>query len=165
MDIKTTFLYGIIDQLFYVEIPKRYEQQWKNQICRFKKVLYGLKLSSRLWYEQLTEFLFTKSRFYCLYANHSIFITNQGINGLIITIFMDNLNIFPFYRSEIICYIKKKLIAIFEIVDIKLLVFYIRLKITWDREKRIIKLLQSDYIEKLLNCHNLCKIKTTKVLM
>ena len=27
IDVKTAFLYGIIDQLLYVEVPKRYEQQ------------------------------------------------------------------------------------------------------------------------------------------
>lgn len=27
MDVKTTFLHGMIDQLLYVEVPKRYEQQ------------------------------------------------------------------------------------------------------------------------------------------
>lgn len=42
MDVKTTFLYGIIDQLLYVEVPKRYEQQWKNQVCLLKRVLYKL---------------------------------------------------------------------------------------------------------------------------
>ena len=27
MNIKTAFLYSIIDHLFYVEVPKRYEEQ------------------------------------------------------------------------------------------------------------------------------------------
>ena len=60
---------------------------------------------------------------------------------------------------------KKKFIAIFEMVDIKPLAFYIGLKVTWDWEKRTIKLLQSGYIEMLLDCYNICKTKTAKVSM
>lgn len=50
-------------------------------------------------------------------------------------------------------------------VDIKSLVFYIRLKITWNWEKQTIKLLQPDYIKKLLNCYGIRKVKTVKVLI
>lgn len=43
IDVKTAFLHCIIDQLLYVEVPRGYEQQWKNQVCQLKKALYGLK--------------------------------------------------------------------------------------------------------------------------
>ena len=76
MDVKTAFLHGIINQLLYMEIPKRYEQQWKDQICQLKKALYGLKQLPRFWYERLTEFLFTKLGLHHLHTNHSIFVTN-----------------------------------------------------------------------------------------
>lgn len=33
MDVKTAFLHGIIDQLLYVEVPRGYKQEWKNQVC------------------------------------------------------------------------------------------------------------------------------------
>lgn len=45
IDVKTAFFHGIIDQLLYIEIPKRYEQPWKDQIYRLKKIFYGLKQS------------------------------------------------------------------------------------------------------------------------
>lgn len=43
MDVKSAFLYGISDQLLYVEVFCDYEQQQKYQICLLKKTLYGLK--------------------------------------------------------------------------------------------------------------------------
>ena len=44
MDVKTAFLYGLIDQLIYVEIPKKTETEAnKNMVCRLLKALYGLK--------------------------------------------------------------------------------------------------------------------------
>ncbi len=50
-------------------------------------------------------------------------------------------------------------------VDMGPLAFYVRLKVIRDREKKTIKLSQPRYIEKLLDCHGMLKIKTTKVLM
>ena len=40
-----------------------------------------------------------------------------------------------------------------------------RLKVTKNREKRTIKLLQSGYIEKLLDCYGICKAKTVKIFV
>ena len=49
MDVKTAFLYSLIDQLIYVEIPKGTETEAnKNMVCRLLKVLYDLKQSPRL---------------------------------------------------------------------------------------------------------------------
>lgn len=54
MDVKTAFLYGLIDQLIYVEIPKRSETEAnKDMVCQLLKASYGLKQSPRLWYERL----------------------------------------------------------------------------------------------------------------
>ena len=89
MDVKAAFLHAIINQLLYVEIPKGYEQQWKNQVCLPKKALYGLKQSPRLWYKRLANFLFIKLGLHQLHADHSIFATDQGIKDPIITSFVD----------------------------------------------------------------------------
>ncbi len=44
MDMKTAFLYELIDQLVYVQIPKGSETSAnKNIICKLLKALYGLK--------------------------------------------------------------------------------------------------------------------------
>lgn len=53
MDVKTAFLYGLIDQLIYVEQSKGTETEaTKNMVCKLLKALYVLKQSSRLWYKQ-----------------------------------------------------------------------------------------------------------------
>lgn len=36
MDVKPTFFHGIIG-LLYMEVPKGYKQQWKNQVYLFEK--------------------------------------------------------------------------------------------------------------------------------
>lgn len=50
MDVKTASLHGIIDQLLYVEVPKGYEQQSRDQICLLKK-------KSIIWTEKITPAL------------------------------------------------------------------------------------------------------------
>ncbi len=61
MDVKTAFLYGLIDQLIYVEMPKGTEtsERW-DLVCKLHKALYWLKQSPRLWYERLSTFLLEK---------------------------------------------------------------------------------------------------------
>lgn len=49
IDVKTVFLHGIIDELFYNEVPKGYEDEQKNQVCLLKK--------SFVWLETVTPSL------------------------------------------------------------------------------------------------------------
>lgn len=74
--------------------------------------------------------MLTKARLYHLHTNHSILVTNQGINFPLIITFFDNFNIFTPYKSGIISYIKSKLTMAFEIIDMGPLVFYLGLKVT-----------------------------------
>lgn len=49
IDVKTAFLYGLIDQLVYVDIPKGSELETNREVvCKLLKVLYGLQQSSHL---------------------------------------------------------------------------------------------------------------------
>lgn len=46
IDVKTSFLYGLINQLVYVDIPKGSETEAnQNIVCKLLKILYGLKQS------------------------------------------------------------------------------------------------------------------------
>lgn len=76
-----------------------------------------------------------KLELYYFYADHSIFDTDQAINNFIITTFIDNLINFAPCGSGIIFFIKLELITNFKMVDMGLLIFYVRLKDIWDWEK------------------------------
>ena len=44
LDVKTTFLYGELDEEIYVQQPEGFEVKGKeNLVCRSMKSLYGLK--------------------------------------------------------------------------------------------------------------------------
>jgi hypothetical protein len=67
MDVKTTFLNGVIEEEVYIEKPQGFEvEDRKTHVCRLKKAMYGLKQDPRPWYGRidsfLTSFRFTKSK-------------------------------------------------------------------------------------------------------
>jgi hypothetical protein len=51
MDVKTSFLNGVIEKEVYIEQPQGFEvEDRKTHVCRLKKDLYGLKQAPRAWY-------------------------------------------------------------------------------------------------------------------
>ena len=58
MDLKNTFLNGLIKEEFYVELPPRFESEtFPQHAFKLKKALHGLKQASRTGYEKLSSFL------------------------------------------------------------------------------------------------------------
>jgi hypothetical protein len=58
MDVKTTFLNGVIEEEVYIEQPQGFEfEDRKTRVCRLKKYLYGLKKAPRAWYGRIDGFL------------------------------------------------------------------------------------------------------------
>ena len=58
MDVKTTFLNGIIQEEFFVEQPQGFEIHGReSHVWRLKKSLYGLKQAPRAWYSRIDSYL------------------------------------------------------------------------------------------------------------
>ena len=163
LDVVTAFLYGVIAQLIYVQMPKGYEKA--GMICKLNKALYGLKQSPRLWYERLSEFLLTKLGLSKLHADHSIFSSSAGIRGPIVTSFVDDLNIIGPKGSPMISEVKKQLNIAFKMVDMGSISHYLGLNVERNRDNRTIKLSQSSYIEKVLEKFHMQNAKTTTTPM
>eukprot|EP00253_Pinus_taeda_P002707 PITA_02707 len=50
MDVKTTFLNGVIEEEVYIEQPEGFEtHKKKSHVCILKKALYGMKQTPRAW--------------------------------------------------------------------------------------------------------------------
>ena len=69
MDVKTTFLNGLIEEELYIEQPQGFKTDvQETHVCKIKKELYGLKQGPRAWYGRIDGFLmslgFTKSKAY-----------------------------------------------------------------------------------------------------
>nr|GFA63050.1 retrovirus-related Pol polyprotein from transposon TNT 1-94 [Tanacetum cinerariifolium] len=64
MDVKTMFLYGPLKEEVYVNQPDGFVDPYhSDKVYRLKKALYGLKQAPRAWYDELSNFLVSKSKF------------------------------------------------------------------------------------------------------
>nr|GEZ37208.1 hypothetical protein [Tanacetum cinerariifolium] len=58
MDVKSTFLYGTIEEEVYVYQPSGFEDlDYPDKVYKAVKVLYGLHQAPRAWYETLANYL------------------------------------------------------------------------------------------------------------
>ncbi|GJV77797.1 putative ribonuclease H-like domain-containing protein [Tanacetum coccineum] len=58
MDVKSAFLYGIIEEEVYVCQPPGFEDpEFSNKVYKVEKALYGLHQAPRAWYETLSTYL------------------------------------------------------------------------------------------------------------
>ncbi len=149
LDVKTAFLYGEIeyDDVF-IEVPEGLAYSRSGTALRLRKSLYGLKTSSRTWFERLLREIF-----------------QQGYTGSDIDqcIFY---RIYKRYRAILIVYVDdilfasncdewiKSLLYSFE-AEFKIKVdfepkMFLGIEIVQDYRKRIIKLSQSEYTLKIL---------------
>lgn len=166
MDVKKAFLYGLIDQLIYVEVRKSMKTEAnRNMVCKLLKALYGLKQSPRLWYKKLSAFLLKRFGLRRINADHSIFTTDAGFNGPIVSTFVDNSKIMGIKGSGFITKVKEKLAAAFSMVDMGPISFYLGLKVQQDREKKTIKLSQPAYIDKVMEKFHLNKANVVNTTM
>lgn len=166
MNVKTAFLYGLINQLIYIEIPKSTETEaTKNMVCKLLKALYGLKQSPRLWYERFSMFLLEKLGLKRTHTDHSIFVSAAGLKGPVLSVFVDDIKIMAPKDSGITSRVKRELTAAFSMSDMGPISFYLGLQIDRDREQRTIKLSQPAYIEKILEKLHLDKANPINALM
>eukprot|EP00253_Pinus_taeda_P015728 PITA_15728 len=58
MDVKSTFLNGVLMEEVYIEQSLGYEKKGQeHKVCRLKKALYGLKQAPRAWYNRIDSYL------------------------------------------------------------------------------------------------------------
>ena len=58
MEVKTTFLNGILEEEVYIEQPQGFGVSTRDtHVCRLRKALYGLKQAPRAWYSRIDTYL------------------------------------------------------------------------------------------------------------
>ncbi len=166
MDVKTAFLYRMIDQLVYVQIPKGFDDATnKGMVWKLLKALYGLKKASRLWYKRLFKFLLEKLSLKQINADNSIFVTSSGINEPIVSIFVDDIKVMGVKGLGHIEKVKRKLASVFVMVDMRPISLYLGLKVETDCQKKTLKLFSPTYIDKTLTEYQLDFAKPCKTPM
>jgi hypothetical protein len=127
MDVKTTFLNGVIEEEVYIEQPRGFEVEDRNtHVYRLKKALYGLKQAPRVWYGRIDSFLtslgFTKSK-----DDSNLYFKVMNDEPIILILYVDDL--FLTGEENIITDCKNKLATEFEMKDLGLMHYFLGLEV------------------------------------
>ena len=97
-----------------------------THVCKLKKDLYGLKQDPRAWYGRIDSFL-TSLGFTKIKANPNIYINVMDDEPVILLLYVDD--IFITRNEKHITKRKKNLVEEFEMKDIGLMHYFLRLEV------------------------------------
>jgi hypothetical protein len=139
VDIKTAFLNGKLDKEIYLRPPPGADTD-KSLIWLLHRPLYGLKQSSRQWYQEVYA-KFTNLGFTRLEADHSIFRRGKGSQLIIVAIYVDDMLIFA-ESIDILTSFKRQLSNTFPISDLGEARWILNMEIIRNQNNRTISISQ-----------------------
>jgi hypothetical protein len=94
IDVKTTFLYGELDEKIYMEQLDGYKiPRQENKVCRLIKSLYGLKQAPKQWHEKFNTTL-TSTGFTVNEVDKCVYYRYGGGEGVILCLYVNDILIF-----------------------------------------------------------------------
>nr|GEX81924.1 ribonuclease H-like domain-containing protein [Tanacetum cinerariifolium] len=90
MDVKSTFLYGTIEEEVYVCQPPGEDPEYPDKVYKVVKALYGLHQAPRAWYETLATYLL-ENGFQRGTIDQTLFIKKQQKDILLVQIYVDDI--------------------------------------------------------------------------
>eukprot|EP00253_Pinus_taeda_P023216 PITA_23216 len=162
MDVKIVFLNGKISEEGYIEQPLGFEvKDMKAYVCRSKKALYGLKQAPRAWYARMDTYL-QRIDFIKSFVDSNLDIKVVDSEPRIILLYVDDLLLTGVEDQIEKC--KKQLAVEFEMKDLVLMHYYLRLEV-WQGPKEVY-LGQGKYMIKMLKRFDMmdCKPMTTPMI-
>ncbi|CAI7848082.1 unnamed protein product [Closterium sp. NIES-54] len=143
MDVKTAFLYGVVDEEIYMKQPEGYDGG-SGRVCRLNKAIYGLKQAPRCWYARLVEALealgFKVNR-----CNEILFMTEGEEEKAFVLLYVDDILLFSL-SLERIKEVQGKLKETFQCKALGPVGYYLGLHVERDEVKGWLKLHQHKYL-------------------
>jgi hypothetical protein len=91
MDVKNTFLNGVIQEEVYVRQPPGLESpKYPDRVYNLSKALYRLKQASWAWYARLKMFLL-EHEYVIGSVDKTLFTLNCGTDFLLVQIYVDDI--------------------------------------------------------------------------
>nr|CAI44606.1 P0650D04.10 [Oryza sativa Japonica Group] len=148
MDVKTAFLNGELDEEIYMYQPDGFVVEGQEgKVCKLLKSLYGLKQAPKQWHEKFDKTL-TSAGFAVNEADKCVYYRHGGGEGVILCLYVDDILIFG-TNLEVINEVKSFLSQNFDMKDLGVADVILNIKLI--RGENGITLLQSHYVEKILN--------------
>ncbi|GKC53187.1 retrovirus-related pol polyprotein from transposon TNT 1-94 [Tanacetum coccineum] len=139
MDVKTAFLNGHLSEEVYMVQPEGFlNPKHSNQVCKFKRSIYGLKQASRQWNkrfdDEIKKFGFTQNR-----DEPCVYMKASGSNVTFLILYVDDIlimgNHIPMLQD-----VKSCLGKYFAMKDLGEAAYVLGIKIYRDRSRRLIEL-------------------------
>ncbi|CAI7797587.1 unnamed protein product [Closterium sp. NIES-53] len=143
MDVKTAFLYGVVDEEIYMKRPEGYDDG-SGRVCRLNKAIYGLKQAPRCWYARLVE-AFEALGFKVSRCDLSLFMTDGEEEKVFLLVYVDDILLFS-PSLDRITEVQGKLNETFQCKALGPLGYYLGLHVEWDEVKGWLRLHQHKYL-------------------
>ncbi|CAI7932646.1 unnamed protein product [Closterium sp. NIES-54] len=143
MDVKTAFLYGVVDEEIYMKQPEGYDDG-SGRVCRLNKAIYGLKQAPRCWYARLVEVLEALG-FKVSGCDESLFMTEGEEEKVFLLVYVDDILLFS-PSLERIKEVQGKLKETFQCKALGPVGYYLGLHVERDEVKGWLRLHQHKYL-------------------
>ena len=144
--MKNTFLHVDLEEKVYMEGPPGLQERDPGTVCKLKKALYGLKQSPWAWFGKFSKAMksmgYTQSR-----GDHTLFFKHSSGKVTTLLVYVDDIVVTGSDMEEQQS-LKRKLAEEFEIKDLGVLKYFLRIKVAYS--KTGIFLSQCKYILDLL---------------
>ena len=149
LDVKTTFLFGKLDEEIYMEQPKGFIEKGKEKkICWLGKAIYGLKQAVLQWNKQLHKSLLEMGFIRCKSDPGTYFkIIREEI--IILLIYVNDALFMGSNKMQVLSH-KKDFIKRWESRNLGPAKEYLGMRIMRDRKECTITLDQTHYAEKVI---------------
>ncbi|CAI7883368.1 unnamed protein product [Closterium sp. NIES-53] len=143
MDVKTAFLYGMVDEEIYMKQPEGYDDG-SGRVCRLNKAIYGLKQAPRCWYARLVEVLDALG-FKVSGCDESLFMTEGEEEKVFLLVYVDDILLFS-PSLERFKEVQGKLKETFQCKALGPVGYYLGLHVDRDEVKGWLRLHQHKYL-------------------
>ncbi|CAI7854035.1 unnamed protein product [Closterium sp. NIES-53] len=143
MDVKTAFLYGVVDEEIYMKQREGYDDG-SGRVCKLNKAIYGLKQAPSCWYARLVEALEALG-FKVSGCDESLFMTKGEEEKLFLLVYVDDILLFS-PSLERIKEVQRKLKETFQCKALGPMGYYLGLHVERDEVKGWLRLYQHKYL-------------------
>jgi len=162
LDIKTTYLYGELEEEIYMEPPPGYDVP-EGHVLLLVKALYGLRQAGRQWYKTLSETLRKHGLVQIVNDPHT-FIVHRMFKGkrltLIVPVYVDDL--LPLGDKRLVDEFEQYIPDSFEVSAVGDASFFLGIRIRRERgESRRLKLDQFAFVQTILKRFGIAEPTTT----
>ncbi|GJY50569.1 putative ribonuclease H-like domain-containing protein, partial [Tanacetum coccineum] len=158
MDVKSTFLYGTIQEEVYVHQPPGFiDPAHPNKVYKVVKALYGLHQAPRAWYETLSSFLL-ENDFRRGTIDKTLFIKKNQSDIMLVQVYVDDI-IFGCTKKSMCTEFEEVMHKRFQMSSMGELTFFLGLQVKQQPDGIFIS--QYKYVADILKKFDLCSIKTT----